>query len=167
MDVEEIYLKCFEIAPARLGWRTRPEIPDYKKISKALQSVEAKTHTGLLHKPHEYSRRLSVAGVQWVETYQQILEKSYKGVAVQASASNNSYEALRKRIKEDDCWAIFKTMPDSLSAVEFASALECQPASSPATWRNRITAVSRAAEVLKDDELKEFAKLVQHKVIGD
>ena len=46
MDVEEIYLKCFEIAPARLGWRTRPEIPDYKKISKALQSVEAKTHTG-------------------------------------------------------------------------------------------------------------------------
>jgi hypothetical protein len=54
-----------------------------------------------------------------------------------------------------------------LSAVEFASALECQPASSPATWRNRITAVSRAAEVLKDDELKEFAKLVQQKIIGE
>ncbi len=44
VDVEEIYLKCFELAPARLGWRTRPDLPDYKKASKALQSIEAKTH---------------------------------------------------------------------------------------------------------------------------
>lgn len=35
VDVEDIYLKCFAIAPARLGWRTKPEIPDYKKNSKS------------------------------------------------------------------------------------------------------------------------------------
>ena len=47
VDVEEIYLKCFELAPARLGWRTHPEIADYKKTSKALQSIEATTHVEL------------------------------------------------------------------------------------------------------------------------
>ena len=41
VDVEDIYLKAFELGPARLSWRTRADIPDYKKVSKALQSVEA------------------------------------------------------------------------------------------------------------------------------
>lgn len=41
VDVENIYLKAFELGPARLSWRTRADIPDYKKVSKALQSVEA------------------------------------------------------------------------------------------------------------------------------
>ena len=36
VDVEAIYLKCFELAPARLAWRTRPDLPDYKKISTSL-----------------------------------------------------------------------------------------------------------------------------------
>jgi hypothetical protein len=75
VDVEEIYLKCFELAPARLGWRTHPEIPDYKKTSKALQSIEATTHVGLLHRPHKYSRRLTLEGIKWVEAYKEILEK--------------------------------------------------------------------------------------------
>ena len=66
VDVEDIYIKCFEIAPARLGWRTRPEIPDYKKTSKALQSVESKELPGLLHRTHALRRRLTNAGVEWV-----------------------------------------------------------------------------------------------------
>jgi hypothetical protein len=37
IEVEDIYLKAFDIAPARLGWRTRPDLPDYKKVAKALQ----------------------------------------------------------------------------------------------------------------------------------
>lgn len=46
VDVENIYLKSFELTPARLGWRTRPDPPDYKKTAKALQSIEATTHIG-------------------------------------------------------------------------------------------------------------------------
>ena len=37
VDVEELYLKAFELAPARLSWRTREDLPDYKKCAKALQ----------------------------------------------------------------------------------------------------------------------------------
>ena len=40
LDVEELYLKMFELAPNRLGWRTRSDLPDYKKCAKALQELE-------------------------------------------------------------------------------------------------------------------------------
>jgi len=53
VDVEELYLKAFELAPARLSWRTRPDLPDYKKCAKALQAVESpkgSNHHGLLAK---------------------------------------------------------------------------------------------------------------------
>jgi hypothetical protein len=165
IDVEAIYLKCFELAPARLAWRTRPDLPDYKKISKALQSIEANTHTGLLLRPHEYSRRLTVDGVRWVETYKEILQATYSGV-VQASASNNQYEHRRKLIKSDPVWLMFKNEPSKISSIDLASALNCQPASSENTWRSRINDVLRAADVLKDDELKGFAFLAEKIVLS-
>ena len=61
VDVEDIYLKSFELAPERLSWRTRRDIPDYKKCAKALQSVEApgKNHEGMLVKKSEHERKLS------------------------------------------------------------------------------------------------------------
>ena len=74
IDVEAVYLKSFKLAPARLGWRTHPEIPDYKKTAKALQSVEASTHVGLVQRQGPYHRRLTAEGVRWVEANRAQLE---------------------------------------------------------------------------------------------
>jgi hypothetical protein len=79
IDVEEIYMKAFELAPARLGWRVYPETPDYKKTAKALQSVEASTHVGLVIKTNPLARKLSAAGVEWVERFRPLLENIYSG----------------------------------------------------------------------------------------
>ena len=166
VDVEEIFLKCFELAPARLGWRTRPDLPDYKKISKALQSIEAKTHVGLLLKVNEYTRRLTFAGARWIETYKTILEKNYSHAPVSASANNNKYEHQRQQIMSDPVWLIFKTNPESMTAVDIAPALNCMPASSDTTWKSRINDVRRAADVLQDPVLGEFADVVEHKILG-
>ena len=75
VDVEAIFLRSFDLAPARLGWRTRPDLPDYKKAAKALQSVESKTHVGLVHRTSPYLRRLTTAGTVWVEQNRSILER--------------------------------------------------------------------------------------------
>lgn len=40
IEVEELYLNAFELALARLAWRTRGNLPDYKKCAKALQELE-------------------------------------------------------------------------------------------------------------------------------
>ena len=166
VDVEEMFLKCHELAPARLSWRTRPDIPDYKKVSKALQSVEASTHIGLFHHTNQYARRLTLDGVRWVETYLPILEKVYSNSPVQASKVTNMHERKRHEIKSSDVWNLYKTDPNSLTIVDFASVLQCSAASSPVTWASRVHDVKRAADVLKDDELMSFAQLVELRVLN-
>ncbi len=164
VDVEEIYLKCFEIAPARLSWRTRPGIPDYKKASKALQSVEAKTHVGLLLKVNEYKRRLTAEGVRWIETYKPLFESLYTKSAVEASAANNNYERIRRDIKGSQLWELFIANPVDISLADVAPLLKCSAASPVGVWTQRINDLRRASDVLKDCELNAFADAVEAKV---
>jgi hypothetical protein len=165
VDVEEIYLKCFELAPARLGWRTHPELPDYKKAAKSLQSVEASTHIGLLHKPHKFSRRLTMLGVRWVELYKEILEENYSNSPVMASKSKNNYERVRQEILKSRAWQTFKVEQDVYDIADAAAALQCSPASPHSTWQSRINGLKRASDVLQDKELMEFAELLDNKFI--
>ena len=165
IDVEDIYLKCFEMAPARLAWRTQPQLPDYKKTSKALQSVEATTHTGLIHRPHQYSRRLTIEGNNWVESYKVILERVYSKQKVAASTNTNLFERTRQSIKESSSWQIFQADPTLLDIADLAALLRCSATSPQETWRSRILDLKRAAEVLNDEDLADFAKVVELKVI--
>lgn len=165
VDVEDIYLKCFEMAPARLGWRTQPQLPDYKKTSKALQSVEATTHIGLIHRPHQYSRRLTIEGIKWVEAYKGILERVYSKQAVAASTNTNMFERTRQSIKESSSWKVFMSDPSLLDVADLAALLRCTATSPQETWKSRILDLKRAAEVLQDEVLGEFAKAVEARVI--
>ena len=164
VDVEEIYLKCFELAPARLGWRTHPEIPDYKKTSKALQSVEANTHVGLVHRPHKYSRRLTAQGIDWVNNFSEILMRNYSGKPVAASKSNNQYERQRQEVKSSAAWGKFLIHDEDIDIVEYASALQCSAASPNSVWLGRINSLKRGAEVLQDQELNAFAEHVLNRI---
>jgi hypothetical protein len=166
IDVENMFLKCHELAPARLSWRTRPDLPDYKKVSKALQSVEATTHVGLFHHTNQYARRLTLDGTRWVETYLSILERVYSKAPVQASKNTNMHERKRQEIKNSPVWALFKVSPESISVEDFASVLQCSAASSQATWASRVQDVKRAADVLQDDELMQFAQLVEIRILS-
>ena len=150
IDVEEIYLKCFELAPARLGWRTRPEIPDYKKIAKALQSVEAKTHIGLIEKLDQYHRRLTLSGTQWISENRTVLESRY-GSSPVAASMKSPHERLRRRITDSPI-----LHKDEISLIEVAELLECSPASSSSVWQSRVTQMEVAAVTLGDEGLKAF-----------
>jgi hypothetical protein len=161
VDVEEIYLKCFELAPARLGWRTHPEIPDYKKTSKALQSIEATTHVGLLHRPHKYSRRLTFEGVKWVEAYKAILEKNYSKATVLASKSTNQHERKRHELKKSDAWAKFLIDPSTVEISDVAAALQCSAASPMSVWSGRVNDLRRTGDLLSDESILNFADFVE------
>jgi hypothetical protein len=75
------------------------------------------------------------------------------------------HERKRHEIKSSDVWHLYKTNPNSLSIVDFASVLQCSAASSPVTWASRVHDVKRAADVLQDGELMSFAQLVEIKVL--
>ncbi len=166
VDVEEIYLKCFELAPARLGWRTHPEIPDYKKTSKALQSIEATTHVGLLHRPHKYSRRLTLEGIKWVEAYIEILERNYSKANVVASKNTNLYERQRHELKKSDAWNKFKISTASVEISDVAAALQCSAASPKSIWISRLTNLRRIADLLADSEIMDFTEFVDQTFIS-
>jgi hypothetical protein len=166
VDVEEIYLKCFELAPARLGWRTHPEIPDYKKTSKALQSIEATTHVGLLHRPHKYSRRLTLEGVKWVEAYKAILEKNYSKATVLASKSTNQHERKRHELKKSDAWAKFLIDPSTVEISDVAAALQCSAASPMSVWSGRVNDLRRTGDLLSDESILNFADFVEAQFIS-
>ena len=166
VDVEEIYLKCFELAPARLGWRTHPEIPDYKKTSKALQSIEATTHVGLLHRPHKYSRRLTLEGIKWVEAYRAILEKNYSKAIVQASKTTNQHERKRHELKKSDAWAKFLIDPSTVEISDAAAALQCSAASPMSVWSGRVNDLRRTGDLLSDESILNFADFVEAQFIS-
>ena len=166
VDVEEIYLKCFELAPARLGWRTHPEIPDYKKTSKALQSIEATTHVGLLHRPHKYSRRLTLEGIKWVEAYRSILEKNYSKALVQASKTTNQHERKRHELKKSDAWAKFLIDPSTVEISDAAAALQCSAASPMSVWSGRVNDLRRTGDLLSDESILNFADFIEAQFIS-
>jgi hypothetical protein len=163
VDVEAIYLRSFDLAPARLGWRTRPDLPDYKKTAKALQSVESKTHVGLVHRSSPYLRRLTTAGAVWVEQNRSLLERTYSGgVPVQAAATNE-HERRRRLTRGSAAYADWSAgQPIGIEAL--ADALECSPASPPTVWTGRILELERAATVLADPELAKFVTAANHTI---
>jgi hypothetical protein len=157
VDVEDIYLRAFEIAPARLGWRTRPDIPDYKKIAKALQSVEASTHVGLVRKVDTYRRMLTPDGIAWVENYRSVLERLYGGtVAVPPPASSEAAEII-SRVKESDAFIAWRVQ-GAVDLADAGVALGCSAASPESVWQRRCDAVIRAASLTSNTEITRFGE---------
>jgi hypothetical protein len=153
VDVEDIYLKCFEIAPARLGWRTKPEIPDYKKTSKALQSVEAETE--FIHKTHQYARRLTSGGLTWIDKNLDKLQSTYGDQKIQPASRNHFYQRAAF-IKAHPIWKDFQKGISVNVLHTLADSLECSPASPAQTWDGRFVELKTMADVLKDEDLLKF-----------
>lgn len=160
VDVEAVYLKSFELAPARLGWRTHPEIPDYKKTAKALQSIEATTHVGLVHKVGPYTRRLSSEGVRWVEKYQAQLRRIYSGELAVRAAATSEHERRRRTIRESAAFVTYQNHREP-DLFDLADAFECSAASPGNVWKGRVDEAARSADLLNDSELEAFVEYVR------
>ena len=137
VDVENIYLKAFELGPARLSWRTRADIPDYKKVSKALQSVEASGNRWhqLLEKRGPHERKLSLAGQDWCQKYNDQLTNLYSGSTVVRSAPTQLAGRRVRDIESSDLfqrWCLDRTI--DLPEHELAVVFRCLPGSARSTW---------------------------------
>ena len=167
IDVEDVYLKAFELAPARLSWRTRSELPDYKKCAKALQELEdpnRSEHLGLLSKQGSYKRKLTEKGYLWCKQYESHLSGLYSGNAVPAALNQESSRIIRQ-IETSE---VFKRYVDdgflSGDVWEIAEAMRCMPDSNLSVWADRIDAVSIAAKENQRDDIEVFASKVREQV---
>ena len=157
IDVEDVYLKCFEIAPIRLGWRTRPDIPDYKKCAKALQEVEdprRSSKVNLIIRLDQYNRQLSVDGVKWCEDNRMILEQLYG--AYVPPPHNHEVARKAKRILDSTAFSKYCENPDELTRGNIAIALRCTETASKQIWQSRLDELDNAARALNRDDLAGF-----------
>jgi hypothetical protein len=167
IDVEDLYLKAFELAPARLSWRTRAEIPDYKKCAKALQELEdpnRSEHLGLLSKQGSYQRKLTEKGYMWCKQYESHLSGLYSGNVVPAALNQESSRIIRQ-IETSE---VFKRFTGegilSIDIWEIAEAMRCMPDSTLSVWADRIDAVLIAAKDNNRPEIEVFALKVRERV---
>lgn len=167
LDVEELYLKAFELAPARLAWRTREDLPDYKKCAKALQEVEdlkRSAHLGLFLKNGRYLRKLSDSGHDWCNTYSHILMALYGGGLVPAPQTAVTTQAL-SALKRSQAFMEFLKSEDVLCELwMLAEALQCLPDSPRAVWLARLDQVSSALRVTDDKQAARFVKNARSRV---
>ena len=169
VDVEELFLKAFELGPNRLGWRTRPDLPDYKKCAKALQEVEdpkRSDHLGLFLKQGRYTRKLSDDGLEWCTAYKSLLSGLYGGGFV-PSQSGSEMGRLIVGIEKSEAFRSFvRTQAISVELWELADALHCMPSSTRAVWMARLDVLRMAAEQHGRQDIVNFTKVARQQVLS-
>ena len=166
VDVEELYLAAFEASPARLGWRTRPDLPDYKKCAKALQQLEdpkRSPHSGATLKQGRYLRRLSTSGADWCERHSEILTDRYS--APLPSARSQDDGRLLSDLTNSDAFLRFVgAEDDAIDMWALAEALRCLPDSSAATWAARFVDLTRAARRNQREDILQFLAMARQRL---
>lgn len=164
IDVEELYLKAFELAPARLAWRTRPDLPDYKKCAKALQELEdpkRSTHLGLLAKKNQYLRKLTADGKAWCESYHDMLAALYGSAPVPAASTQEAARLVR-HVESTDAFRHFTTTGKVACELwQLAESLRCLPDSRPEVWMARLDAIEAGATRAARTDVAAFVDAVR------
>jgi hypothetical protein len=171
VDVEDVYFKCFELAPKRFAWRTRPHLPDLSRITVARRdAVKRQNRLGILmidalevdvtqgKQVPSYQWRLTAAGAEWCDLYRERLTALYGGSSVPASPR----QVESRRIRELRTSALFEQWAsgDSVkpSRIQVADLLECSPGSEKKVFDLRLDQALEDAQKLDDSATVRFVE---------
>ena len=170
LDVEELYLKAFELAPARLSWRTRPDLPDYKKCNRIFE-VSDPTHgrnlQRLILKQGKYQCKLSEEGYEWCKQYASILQSLYKSGVVPTAAVQEASRMIRNLEKTEAFKKFIKTGNIELPRWELAETFQCMVDSDDSVWIGRFDQMTVLAENNDREDVLRFVQLSRQKVLKD
>ena len=170
VDVEDLFMKAFELAPARLSWRTRPEIPDYKKCAISLYEIEdpkRSAFTDSILKNGAYQRKLSIAGSNWCETYSSHFAKLYSLGIVPSAAIQDDGRIIRS-IESSTIYVNFLKNPQiELPLYEIADLFRCMPDANDAVWASRFDLAEHAAKRNGRDSVILFIHKCRDVVVRD
>jgi hypothetical protein len=157
IDVEAVFVRCFEFAPRRFAWRTRPDLPDYKKCAKALRDAEARRPVLLIKTGDRFGRQLTVAGQQWVLNNTRRLRPilgDMPNVSQPKQRPQSRMLAEFERSQAFQQWKTESALPTEKWRV--ADLLRCSPDSSQQIWVTRLESLRSAAYAAEKTDLLEF-----------
>ncbi len=155
-DVEDVFIACFDLAPKRFAWRTREDLPDYKKCSKALRDAEARRPRLLVKTRDGLKRQLTVEGQDWIRANERrMVTVVHSGKVVQEPRSRPRVRmlALVERSDPYQRWATEGVLPEKWQAAEL---LRCSPDSDLRIWRERLQVMRAAANGADRTQLLRF-----------
>jgi hypothetical protein len=164
IDVETVFIKAFELAPLRLSWRTRPELPDLKKCSKALRDAEGREPQLLVKKGAEL-RRLTVEGQKWIEdNFDRLADALGSDSPVRAPRTRVPSRLVSQALQS----VVFTAWSDTGAITDekwrVAEMLRCSPDSSRAVFRDRLETLRGSAySAGRLDALKFFDALAKER----
>ena len=156
VDVEAVYVRCFELAPYRFSWRTHPDLPDFKKCSKSLQEAERRKPSLLIKTGdrfgHAFQWRAGVGRGQFDTTQGTLCDRTH---AVRAEAEPRS--RMLAELEDSDAyqdWQAQSVIPsEKWKAADF---LRCSPDSNTRIWSERFQTLRSAAFAAEKVEMLRF-----------
>ena len=155
IDVEDIFLRCFDVAPERFRWR-KHLIANYKTLSKALRDFEGR-HPDLLLKTEDgLSRQLSKEGIDWVKARLDLFREVLSQPGANPPTRRREQKLLNEFASHRLVRAFEKGSLESLHKYEAADLLLCAPDSPIAVWKERLETYRSAATAAGRPNLVEF-----------
>ena len=145
VDVEDVFVRCFELAPERFRWR-RHNIPNYKTLSKALRDFED-DHPGLLLKTDDgLSRQLSADGIEWVRSRGADFQQLKDQPGSNPPTRRREHKILNEFTQHKTVKVFLDGVKPSLVKYEIADLLLCSPDSPASVWTERYESYRSAAQ---------------------
>jgi hypothetical protein len=161
VDIEQVFWRCFELAPQRLSWRTRPDLPDFKKCAKALQEAEARRPPLLVKTGDTFGRQLSVHGQKWINANARRLRAQLKSGQVVQEPKRRPRSRMLAEAEQASAFAEWRVEPAApIEKWKMAELLRCSPDSDVAVWRNRLATLRAAANAADRRDLLKFLDVV-------
>ena len=161
IDVEDIFLRCFEVAPERFRWRKHP-IANYKTLSKALRDFEGR-HSKLLLKTEDgLSRQLSKEGIDWVNARLELFREVLSRPGTNPPTRRREQKLLNEFSSHRLVRAFEKGHSEDLQKYEVADLLLCAPDSPTDVWEERLETYRSAATAARRPNLVEFLDFVRN-----
>ena len=154
VDVEDVFVEMWRLAPARFGWR-KHEFPNYKSTSKALSEPGRRSGADdlIMQTADGLGRQLTGKGTEWVRQRQDVFEAAARqrrsaglGRRGIASISELSRSSLLKAFRENHSIILGRN--------DVAYLLKCAPDSPRVVWKRRVESLRAAAAAQWDDVVR-------------
>lgn len=162
VEVEDVFLECFKLAPKRFSWRTKPDIPDYKKCSKALRDAEDRKPRLLVKTRVPYSRQLTVEGQRWIKAESKRLGQTLSGKQIVKEPATRPNARLLAGIEKSDsfsAWMEKRELPPEKWRI--AELFHCSPDSASDLWSSRLEVLRGHAFAAGNEEVLHFLEAIE------
>lgn len=173
VDIEDVAIEAFKLAPDRFGWRTKKQYPSWERVRTAFvhanQNEQRRSSPSLVISDTDGSSwKLTADGVSFVRKNAAKTEAATGRKRSRVSAASPSGRRVRE-IRKHPAFTKFSqgSAVSDIKHYELAEVLVCPPDSSATVWMRKLD-VARAAALDVDDKevlnfLAEIAKEVGRK----